>query len=51
MRQGPPLTARAQDIENGIDDFATCMISGTPAALDCRHEPVDELPFLIKSLG
>jgi len=50
MRQQAPLTARAQDIEDGIDNLPTPVISRTPSAFDGRNQWFDDLPFDISQV-
>lgn len=55
MRQKPPLTPRAGDVENGVEDLSAVILGGPPArgmiALDGRNEIDDEVPPLMRQIG
>jgi hypothetical protein len=50
MRQQAPLTARAQDIEDGLDNLPPPVISRTPSAFDGWNQWFDDLPFCISQV-
>jgi hypothetical protein len=47
MRQHAPLAARAQDIEDGINNLSPPVVSRTPSAFDGWNQWFDDLPFFI----
>ena len=50
MWQEAPLAAGAQDIENGIDNFSSQVISPTASAFDGWNQWFDDLPFFISEI-